>query len=700
MVAKGSTGAVAVIDARGNCAIESTARSFSAIAGPRSIAPPSCFMQSTIPIFPAHTIYRDQNLLAGQSRFPTTHGHTLITLLSNRNLFSLGIETFSKSMLKVSSLASTVAEYFQVRRVAFVSDGSESMSLLPLHGLESTWTPVTSNLKEFHECFPGYVSSKDGPKMSDKRLDIICAKIRAETSASEPFNNDFDGSLQDVNLFARIVRGEVQQWRVWEDDHHVAFLTPFPNTPGFTVLVPRRHLSSDVFRIEEEPYTKLMEAAYTVGQILKAAFNSSRCGMIFEGFEIDYPHVKLIPIHDSKKNDGTFEEAPLKALPFQSKYEGYVSSLHGESLGDVSKLSEDSEALRALLPTPRARAPRSWAEPSRHLVTVLQDPWYKNLFIAQDALYHVSVKYFRETLGYKYCFLPASTDAVSSPMGLGSDSEPVAIRLLGQDTHLADSMQFCLEYALRIQPEVPGVYYINTSFRGEDVDAMHLNQFYHVECEFLGGFDEGIGVAERYVVALVEGFLQDHADAIRTTAGTTKHLEDLLEYYSCHDRGFPQISLSEALKLPGMDESCWNYVLDSDPSKGQSLTRRGELKLIEYSRGPVWLTNMNHLSVPFYQAYTDETRSTARCADLLLGNGEVLGLGERHLTSDLVREALQHHQVPGGGYAWYMDMRDIQQIQTTGWGMGIERFLAWAFQWTDIRDLALVPRMKGSRFAP
>ena len=70
-------------------------------------------------------------------------------------------------------------------------------------------------------------------------------------------------------------------------------------------------------------------------------------------------------------------------------------------------------------------------------------------------------------------------------MCLGSDSEPVPISFLGQTTHLADSMQFALEYFLRIEDGLPGAYYINTSFRGENSDEMHFNQFYHVECELL-----------------------------------------------------------------------------------------------------------------------------------------------------------------------------------------------------------------------
>ncbi|KAI8964139.1 hypothetical protein F5Y11DRAFT_317436 [Daldinia sp. FL1419] len=48
---------------------------------------------------------------------------------------------------------------------------------------------------------------------------------------------------------------KVEQWRVWEDYRHVAFLAPFSNTPGFTALVPRRHLSSDIFRVDSGSYT-------------------------------------------------------------------------------------------------------------------------------------------------------------------------------------------------------------------------------------------------------------------------------------------------------------------------------------------------------------------------------------------------------------------------------------------------------------
>ena len=89
-------------------------------------------------------------------------------------------------------------------------------------------------------------------------------------------------------------------------------------------------------------------------------------------------------------------------------------------------------------------------------------------------------------------------------MGLGSDSQPVSVSLGGLNTYLADSQQFVLEYASRLQDDLPGAYYVGTSCCGEDPDSTHLNQFCHVECGLLGGLDDGIAVANRYVVHMTE----------------------------------------------------------------------------------------------------------------------------------------------------------------------------------------------------
>ena len=207
-------------------------------------------------------------------------------------------------------------------------------------------------------------------------------------------------------------------------------------------------------------------------------------------------------------------------------------------------------------------------------------------------------------------------------------------------------------------------------------------------------------VAEEYIVNIVSTFLRDHARIVRTAAGTCTHLQSLLNLYYSNGRKFPRITQDEAFKLPMMDASTWRYIIPDDPQKGRAITRAGELKLIQQFGGAVWLTDMDHLSVPFYQAFTDSTCIKGRCADFLLGNGEVLGLGERHRSAVDVKTALEMHGTSTGPYQWYMDMRDVRPLLTTGWGMGIERFLAWVLGHDDIRDLAVMPRMRGMEFVP
>ena len=185
--------------------------------------------------------------------------------------------------------------------------------------------------------------------MSESRLDICHDKIVSRTGLQSPYDLHFKGDVSDQNLFARIVRGDAPQWRVWEDRTHVAFLTPFGNTPGFTLLVPRAHLPSDIFSISQEEYDALIAAARTVALHLVAAFDVERYGMFFEGFETDYAHVKLVPIHE--------QEAPTPAsslsvplLGLLKVYPGYLSTQFGPPLeNDSTSLWNDSHRLRALM---------------------------------------------------------------------------------------------------------------------------------------------------------------------------------------------------------------------------------------------------------------------------------------------------------------------------------------------------------------
>jgi len=93
--------------------------------------------------------------------------------------------------------------------------------------------------------------------------------------------------------------------------------------------------------------------------------------------------------------------------------------------------------------------PKSWLNQNTHYLEALKNPWYKQL-VELENLINVETTNFYQQKGIINFHLPITTGSISSPMGNGSDSIPVKIKLEGVETYLADSMQFMLEYGCRI----------------------------------------------------------------------------------------------------------------------------------------------------------------------------------------------------------------------------------------------------------
>ncbi|XP_028842458.1 uncharacterized protein LOC114794214 [Denticeps clupeoides] len=690
---KGFQGGIIAVDSRGDAVIETNAAVMFVGSIINNITKAEVFRPK---MNFDNIIWETDELVAYLQADPWTPGATILTqkaLSGPRSIFHLAAPDFVAMFLGAQKVANLLCQHLEVQRCALVAKPDQEqpahIRLLPLHGLEAEWRPHLAENIEFNLYDPGYCSSKSGPRCSDSELDQVQAKIRAKLpTPNAPSSYDFHGDPSHDSLFARIVRGEEQQWRVWEDNNHIAFLTPFPNTPGLTVLVPRKPLSSDIFQLEKHDYISLILAVQKVAHLLQEALRGG-VALIFEGFEIDYAHAKLIPLvpcSSQKVTDVTVSSQ------FCHTYPGYVTSVSGPQAGPRELEDVHSKITQV-------KAPRTWEDPQSHATLAIKNQWYRNLFQMQNTLFHSTVDYFHNVCRYAYALTPITTDTISSPMGLGSDSEPVYVNMLGQDVYLADSMQFVLEYFLRFQEGLPGTYYISPSFRGEDPDATHLNQFYHVECELLGDMEHAMGIAEGFVAHMTQEMLKKHSTLILNTTGTLSHVHDLLKKLE-GGKSLPRVTLEHAIPMmPSSD--CVEWVLEGQPQFGRKLTRKGEKVLIEKYRGAVWLTEMDHLGVPFYQAYVDSScRSKAKAADLLLGLGETIGLGERHSTPEMVQEALKHHAVPEDSYKWYINMRQVIPLSTSGWGMGTERYLCWLLQHSDVRDMQIIPRMKAKKYMP
>ena len=147
-------------------------------------------------------------------------------------------------------------------------------------------------------------------------------------------------------LFCDIVAGREPCHRIWEDADHLAFLSIFPNTPGFSVVIPKRHVPSYLFDQDDDVVSALVLAAKRVGLLLEKALDDvARTGMIFEGYGVDHLHAKLFPMHGTGSSSD-FKPISSSVEKFFDRYEGYISS-HDYRRADDEALARLAAAIRA-----------------------------------------------------------------------------------------------------------------------------------------------------------------------------------------------------------------------------------------------------------------------------------------------------------------------------------------------------------------
>ena len=146
-------------------------------------------------------------------------------------------------------------------------------------------------------------------------------------------------------IFCNMVTGKEPHHKVWEDDEHLAFLSIFPNTKGFTVVMPKKHCSSYAFDQDDETLAKLMLATKKVAKLLDKSFDGvARTGMFFEGYGVDHLHSKLFPMHGTG-NDAAFKLHASRLDKYFNNYEGYMSS-HDHERADDQELAELAAYIR------------------------------------------------------------------------------------------------------------------------------------------------------------------------------------------------------------------------------------------------------------------------------------------------------------------------------------------------------------------
>jgi asparaginyl-tRNA synthetase len=295
------------------------------------------------------------------------------------------------------------------------------------------------------------------------------------------------------------------------------------------------------------------------------------------------------------------------------------------------------------------------------------------------------------------------TSSISSPAGPGSDSKPIPLKFGKLDTFLTDSSQFGFEPLLL--NNLNKVYCYLPSMRGENFDLRHLNQFFHCEFEMIGDLEKLIPIVENYIknlcetVLLLKNIINKISDETNITKKVSNNILKL--------KRFPEITFDEAIDVLIKNKKV-KYI--NFTKQGRDISMEGELELMKILniKTPLWIKYFDRDRVPFYQKPDPNNKNKTINADLLFPSltkksfgGEIIGSGQRQDNSKEIYESLKRQSISSKPYEWYISLRRLSNYKiTSGFGLGLERFIAWVLAKDNIRNVIIYPRLKDIRTYP
>ncbi|MDD3085064.1 MAG: hypothetical protein PHU32_04235 [Candidatus ainarchaeum sp.] len=337
----------------------------------------------------------------------------------------------------------------------------------------------------------------------------------------------------------------------------------------------------------------------------------------------------------------------------------------------------------------------------KYYKNIATENYFYALLILRQYIRLISDYYFGIKLKSTGVDLFMLTPSISSPMGPGSDSEAINIKFGKLETFLVDSSQFGFEPILL--NNFDKVYCYLPSMRGENPDKRHINQFFHCELEMTGTLDELKPVIEGYVKILCETILLME-NVINRISEDSKETKKALRRI-VKAKKFPEIEFEDAINILVKNKK-GKYV--NFEKRGRDISSAGELELMKILKldTPIWIKNFDRDRVPFYQKPYLEDKTIN--ADFLFPpiikkgfGGEVIGSGQRQDDSEEMYQSLKRQGVSSSNYEWYIDLRRMKNYKkTSGFGIGIERFIAWALGKEDIKDVIPYPRLKNVKSLP
>jgi asparaginyl-tRNA synthetase len=249
----------------------------------------------------------------------------------------------------------------------------------------------------------------------------------------------------------------------------------------------------------------------------------------------------------------------------------------------------------------------------------------------------------------------------------------------GERAFLAQTGQLYVEAAC---PAFRRVYCFGPTFRAEKSKTRrHLTEFWMVEPEVaFADSSDNMRLQEELVSYMVERALERCAEELKVLERDTSKLELVKP-------PFPRISYSEAveeLRAAG-----------SEVEWGQDLGAQDEAVLTERRDLPLFVHDYPKQAKAFYMKENPADPRTVLCDDLLVpeGYGEIIGGSQREDDLERLRARIREQGLPEEAYSWYLDLRRYGTFPHSGFGLGIERTVAWITGRHHIRELIPFPRL-------
>jgi asparaginyl-tRNA synthetase len=271
---------------------------------------------------------------------------------------------------------------------------------------------------------------------------------------------------------------------------------------------------------------------------------------------------------------------------------------------------------------------------------------------------------------------------IDSPILTGSSVEGTSTLFetdyFGDKAYLSQSGQLYLEPAAAAFGKV---YCFGPTFRAEKSKTRrHLTEFWMVEPEVAFLEFEGLcELAEDFVVALVERALARCAEDLKRLERDVSKLEKI-------EKPFPRITYREGIAYLQKKGFAVNFGDDLGADEETALCADSERPLI-VSRFPVAIKS-------FYMQPDPQDPEVVLGLDMLApeGYGEIIGGSERIHDLALLERRLEEHGLPREAYEWYLDVRRYGTFPHSGFGMGLERFVAWVCGIHHLREAIPYPR--------